>query len=359
MGNPFAEAPSRILVVDDVPIVRVSLRRILEKEGYDCVEASDGDEALERIEQDAIALVLCDIHMPGRSGVDVVKVLKPRIPQVAIVMVSGEDETGIAVECIELGAFGFVHKPFQPREILVQVKSAFRRRMLEIEHLDRERILAQKVREQTLEIRESREEIALRLISASEERDNETGAHVRRIGLYAAEMAVLLGWSQEAVDAIRSAAPMHDIGKVGVPDSILQKPGALSEAEWAIMRQHPTMGARILKGSKVPFIEMAARIAACHHEKWDGTGYPQGLKGEDIPIEARMTTLADVYDALSHRRHYKEPWPEAKVVEILQEGRGTHFDPTLVDLFLEHLEVMRSILEANPDGPKAISSEAG
>jgi len=350
------ESPIRILVVDDVPLVRLSLRRILEKEGYDCREAADGNAALEMLERDAVPLVLCDIHMPGRSGLDVVKLLKPRIPQISIVMVSGEDETGIAVECIEQGAFGFVHKPFQPREILVQVKAALRRRLLEIEHLDRERILAQKVREQTLEIRESREEIALRLISASEERDDETGAHVRRIGLYAAEMAILLGWIQEDVDAIRSAAPMHDIGKVGVPDSILQKPGPLTEAEWAVMRQHPTMGARILKNSRVPFIQMASRIAACHHEKWDGTGYPEGLKGEEIPLEARITTLADVYDALCHRRHYKEPWPEDKVIDILKEGKGTHFDPDLVDLFLKHLDVMRVVLDAYPDGPKAIST---
>lgn len=345
------DAGTRILVVDDMPIIRVTLRRILEKEGYTCYEAANGEEALGVLDDHGAELVLADIHMPVMDGMQLVLALMPRMPEVAVVMVSSVDENATAIEAIQLGAYGYVHKPFQPREILVQVKAALRRRMLEIEHRDRERVLAQKVREQTLEIRTSREEIAIRLISASEERDNETGAHVRRIGLYAAEMAIQLGWSQAEVDAIRGAAPMHDIGKIGVPDAILQKPGSLTEDEWKVMRQHTTMGARILKKSNVPFIQMGARIAACHHEKWDGSGYPRGLAGEAIPIEARITAIADVYDALCHKRHYKEPWPEAKVVEQLLAGRRAHFDPDLVDLFVANLASMTSIREANPDQP--------
>jgi len=346
-------APGNILVVDDVAMVRLSLRRILEKEGYRCLEAEDGNRALVMATQENPELILCDIHMPGIGGLDLVRLLQGRIPDISIVMVSAEDETETAMNCIEMGAYGYVHKPFQVREILVQVRAALRRRMLEIEHRDRERLLAEKVREQTQEIRESREEIALRLISASDERDNETGAHVRRIGLFAAELATLLGWSPGEVDTIRTAAPMHDLGKVGVPDAILQKPGPLTPEEWVIMRTHSTTGARILKGSKVHFIQMAARIAAYHHEKWNGTGYPSGLKGEDIPLEARITGLVDVYDALSHKRHYKEAWPEEKVIEILKEGRGTHFDPQILDLFLANLDTMRGILAANPDDHSA------
>jgi putative two-component system response regulator len=349
MKHPRQAAKEKILVVDDVPMIRLSLRRMLEKEGYVCLEAEDGNQALVLATQESPELMLCDIHMPGIQGLDLVRLLQGRIPDVSIVMVSAEEETGTAVKCIEMGAFGFVHKPFHVREILVQVKAALRRRMLEIEHRDRERVLAEKVREQTREIRESREEIALRLISASDERDNETGAHVRRIGLFAAEMARLLGWPPEEVETLRTAAPMHDLGKVGIPDAILQKPGPLTDEEWVVMRTHTTTGARILKGSKVHFIQMAARIAACHHEKWNGLGYPAGLKGEEIPVEARITGLVDVYDALSHKRHYKDAWPEEKVVQILQEGRGTHFDPKILDLFLENLDTMRAILAANPD----------
>ncbi len=340
-----------ILIVDDLAIVRLSLQRILTKAGYRCREAGDVAGALGVLAEDTIDLILCDMQMPGASGLDLVKAIQPRIPDTSVVMVSSLEDAETAIECLHQGAFGYVLKPFQPREILVQVNGALRRRMLEIAFRDREAQLAQKVREQTVEIRDSREEIALRLISASEHRDNETGMHVRRIGLYAAELAQLLGWDQLGIDTMRAAAPMHDIGKIGVPDAILQKPGALTDNEWVTMKKHTTMGAAILKGSTVPFIRMGARIAIGHHEKWDGSGYPKGLRGEGIPLEARITALVDVYDAVSNRRHYKEPWPEDRVVELIRKGSGTHFDPQLADLFLTNLARFRAILAANPDEP--------
>jgi putative two-component system response regulator len=340
-----------ILIVDDLPIVRLSLQRILTKAGYRCREAEDVVSALAILEEDCIDLILCDIQMPGASGLDLVKAIRPRIPETSVVMVSSLEDAETAIECLQRGAFGYVLKPFQPREILVQVNGALRRRMLEIAFRDREAQLAQKVLEQTVEIKDSREEIALRLIAASEHRDNETGMHVRRIGLYAAEMARLLGWDPRDVDTIQSAAPMHDIGKIGVPDAILQKPSALTEEEWVTMKRHTTMGATILKGSTVPFIQMGARIAIGHHEKWDGSGYPKGLKGEAINLEARITALVDVYDAVTNRRHYKEPWPEDQVVALIRKGSGVHFDPRLVDLFLAHLDRFRAILLAHPDEP--------
>jgi len=338
-----------VLIVDDLPIVRLSLQRILSKAGYRCREAEDVPGALAVLAEDTIDLILCDIQMPGASGLDLVKAIQPRIPDTSVIMVSSLEGAETAIECLQQGAFGYVLKPYQPREILVQVNGALRRRMLEIAFRDREAQLAKKVREQTVEIRDSREEIALRLIAASEHRDNETGMHVRRIGLYAAEMARLLGWDEQGVETIQSAAPMHDIGKIGVPDAILQKPGALTEDEWVTMKRHTTMGATILKGSTVPFIRMGARIAIGHHEKWDGSGYPKGLRGEQITLEARITALVDVFDAASNRRHYKEPWPEDQVVELIRQGRGTHFDPALVDLFLENLHQFRAILAENPD----------
>ena len=338
-----------VLIVDDLAIVRLSLRYILTKAGYCCREAEDVAGALAVLDREAIDLVLCDIQMPGASGLDLVKALRHRIPDTSVVMVSSLEDAETAITCLQQGAFGYVLKPYQPREILVQVNGALRRRMLEIAFRDREAELAKKVREQTVEIRNSREEIALRLISAGEHRDNETGMHVRRIGLYAAELARLLGWDPLAVETIQSAAPMHDIGKIGVPDAILQKPGTLTESEWVVMKQHTTMGATILKGSSVPFIQMGARIAIGHHEKWDGSGYPLGLKGEEITQEARITSLVDVYDAVSNRRHYKESWPEEKVIELIRKGSGQHFDPMLADLFLANLEHFRTILAENPD----------
>jgi putative two-component system response regulator len=288
--------------------------------------------------------------MPGGdSGVALVKSLEHRIPDLAFVMVTAMDDTSLAIDCIQHGAFGYVVKPFQPRDILVQVNSALRRRRLEIEFRDREKVLARKVREQTEEIRSSREEVALRLLSACEYRDFETGSHVRRIGLYSAEMGRLLGWDEEQVDCIRAAAPLHDIGKIGVPDSVLLKPGDLTEQEWVVMRQHTLKGAAILKGSSVSFIQMGARIAACHHEKWDGTGYPNGISGERIPVEARITAIVDVYDALVHKRHYKDPWPEELAMEFMRKRSGSHLDPDLFSLFDAHLDRFRAIREANPD----------
>jgi putative two-component system response regulator len=338
-----------VLVIDDQALIRVTLRAILNKEGYRIIEADSIRRALEVVNSETVHLVLCDIHLPGESGMDFVRAIQPRIPEIAVVMVSAADDTTTAIDCLQLGAFGYVLKPFQPREIIVQASGALRRRVLEVEFRDREQVLKQKVREQTEEIRNSREEIAFRLVSASEHRDQETGQHVRRIGLYAAEFAMLLDWDEDRVDQIRGAAPMHDIGKIGVPDAILQKPAALTDAEWVLMREHTTMGAQILKGSKVPFIQMGARIAVGHHEKWDGTGYPKGLSGEMIPIEARITALVDVYDALSNRRHYKDAWAEEQVVAFMRERAGSHFDPALFDLFMEHLHRFRAILHANPD----------
>ena len=346
-----------VLVVDDLAMIRLTLKAILAKEGYRVLEADSIARAIELADQHTVQLVLCDIQLPGESGLDLVRHLQPRFPEVAVVMVSAMDDTTTAIDCLQLGAFGYVLKPFQPRDIIVQVNGALRRRILEIDFRDREEVLQQKVREQTEEIRNSREEIAFRLVAASEHRDQETGMHVRRIGLYAAEMARILGWDREAVECIEAAAPMHDIGKIGVPDAILQKPGALTDEEWVIMRQHTTMGAQILKGSKVPFIQMGARISVGHHEKWDGSGYPNGLREDQIPLEARITALVDVFDALSNKRHYKDAWPDAEVEVFIQERKGSHFDPALCDLFLTHIRRFRDILRANPDERNEVTQE--
>lgn len=352
MASDIQVVPSAttVLVVDDLPVVRLSLRHILQHEGFEVIEAASAEAARAVLAERPVHLVLCDIEMPGGdTGLDLVKSLEHRIPEVAFVMVTAMDDTSLAIDCIQHGAFGYVVKPFQPREIVVQVSGALRRRLLEIEFQDREKVLARKVREQTEEIRSSREEVALRLLSACEYRDFETGSHVRRIGLYAAEMGRLLNWDDDKVDCIRAAAPLHDIGKIGVPDSVLLKPGDLTDDEWVLMRQHTTKGAAILKGSNVSFIQMGARIAACHHEKWDGSGYPNGMSGDHIPVEARITAIVDVYDALVHKRHYKDPWPEELTMEFMRKRAGSHLDPDLFSLFEAHLDRFRAIRMANPD----------
>ena len=339
----------RILVVDDQAIVRVALLKILSKHGFACAEAVDGHQTLEYIARERVDLVLCDIRMPGMDGLTLVKTLAPRIPEIAIVMVSSMDNAEMAMECLRHGAYGYVLKPFKTNDILIAVANGLRRRMLELEYRNRQTLLAQRVQEQTLQIRASREEVALRLISASEHRDNETGAHVRRIGLYAAEMGRVMQWDEEAIDCIRAAAPMHDIGKIGVPDRILQKGGTLTEEEWIIMKTHTTMGANILRDSTVPFIQMGARIADCHHERWDGSGYPRGRRGAEIPIEARITCLVDVYDALINRRVYKRPWSEEEVLAYIHTETGRLFDPYLVGLFFDHFTLFQAIQNMHPD----------
>lgn len=339
----------QILVVDDQALVRVELKHILKRIGFQVLEAESAPKALAILDEQDIELLLCDICMPGMSGLELVRKLAPRMPDTAIVMVSGMDDMELAMDCLSQGAYNYILKPFKTNGIIIAVANALRRRMLELEHRDRESILARKVREQTLELRNSREEIAFRLLTACEKRDNETGDHVRRIGYYAAQLAALMGWGIDEVECIQIAAPMHDIGKIGVPDRILQKKGPLTDKEWDIMRGHTLLGANILKDSSVPFIAMGGRIAEFHHERFDGTGYPKGIAGKAIPIEARITTLVDVYDALCCRRVYKEPWNEIQALEYVKSQRALLFDPEILDIFVAHYDLMRKIMTEHPN----------
>ncbi len=211
------------------------------------------------------------------------------------------------------------------------------------ENLLTQEALEAEVSKRTIEIRERESEVAGRLIYAAGFRDEETGAHIKRIGLYAAEIATSLGWSPTQIDDIKTAAPMHDIGKIGIPDSILKKPGKLTKEEFTIMRRHPEIGAEILANSQVPMIRLAAEIAGCHHEHWDGNGYPDGLAGEDIPIGARIVAIVDVYDALVHERVYKNAYPEEEAISMMSDIVATQFDPTIFQVFTNNLDVMRAI----------------
>ena len=215
------------------------------------------------------------------------------------------------------------------------------------------RVLEQEVRKQTREIRAREEEIALRLVCAADSRDDgETGSHIRRLGLYSELIAKNLGWSDADAEEIRIAAPMHDIGKIGIPDHILKKPGQLTESEFEIMKLHPEIGGRILSNSETPLVQMARDICMGHHEKWDGSGYPRGLAGEDIPLSARIVAIVDVFDALIHKRVYKDEMPVEQAIELMLDGRGRHFDPALLDLFMRLRQEMTEIAfdYSNPIG---------
>jgi putative two-component system response regulator len=216
-------------------------------------------------------------------------------------------------------------------------------------HLLGEERLEREIRRRTQSIRDREEELAMRLLAAAGTRDEETGSHVRRIGLCSAAMGMALGWDDSRVADIRIAAPMHDIGKIGIPDSILLKPGRLDPAELRVMQQHTVIGSGMLSGSEIPLLKMGSEIALCHHEKWDGSGYPQGLAGEAIPVAARIVAIVDVYDAMIHRRVYKDPIPEQSVLETMKNAAGRHFDPALFDVFMSILPTIRQIREQEGD----------
>ncbi|MEJ2718448.1 MAG: response regulator [Deltaproteobacteria bacterium] len=341
----------RILIVDDEPYICEILSRVLNAEGYACEAASYGEEAIKLLEKETFHLMISDIMMPGMSGMDLLAIVKAVHPDLAVIMLTAVDDRKTAVEALEFGAYGYLIKPFDKTDILINVTNALERRRLALLSKRYEQDLEEKVKERTREVKDREEEIVFRLLSAMGHRDDETGSHARRIGLYAATLAEDIGWEPEAVENIRLAACMHDLGKIGIPDSVLQKPGPLTTDEFALMQRHSEIGARILGGSGVPALKMAAQIALSHHEKWDGSGYPKGLAGSAIPESARIVGIVDAYDALVHDRVYRPALPEEKAVLILAEGGGTHFDPELLERFIRLLPAMRRIRERVQEEP--------
>jgi putative two-component system response regulator len=335
----------RILMVDDEPSICHMVSRLLEKQGYACNTCEGATEAIAKIEAGAYELVICDIMMPGMTGIELLARIKKTHPDMAFIMLTGIDDHETAVRTLDLGAFGYVIKPFETNELLINIVNSLRRRELEMERNQYENRLEQEVRARTAEIRATQEQITLRLVTASGYRDEETGAHIRRMGEYAAILAQATGLEAEAVEEIRLAAPMHDIGKIGVADAILKKPGKLTAEEFNQIKEHTTIGASILEGSQIVLLNLARDIALHHHEKWNGSGYPLGLHGENIPLCARIVAICDVYDALVSDRVYRPALPEDKALAIMKEGRGTHFDPQILDLFLNQLPQIHSIRE--------------
>lgn len=337
------ERPIEVLVVDDEPMIRRSLTRILERRDYECTTAESVDQAIDILEDRDIPLVLSDIRMPGKDGLELVDWITEHRPETAVVTVTAVDNTSLAVDALERGAYAYIVKPFEPTEIEIQAESALRRRALELHFRNTQERLREQVRKQTEKLRTSREELAMRLMTASHYRDIETGEHIRRTGIFAAALARELGWDQDRIDDLRVAAPMHDIGKLGIPDDILLKPGDLNDEEWEIMKQHTVIGGDILADPNTDMMKMARTIALEHHEKWDGSGYPNGLSGEEISGEARIVAVIDVFDALVHDRPYREAWSEEDALELIRRDTGSHFDPEIGELFLDSLDRLKQL----------------
>jgi putative two-component system response regulator len=344
-----------ILVVDDEPLVRTILLRWLTAEGYSCLAAADATSACLALAQQNIDLVTCDINMPGTSGVQLLGQIKASWPDTAVLMLTGCGETTIAIRALTEGAYAYLLKPVQREELVFQVQQGLERSMLRRERRRYTEELERRVLEQTQIIRNAHEETIHRLVTASAYRDEETGAHIRRTGLFSEALARAAGWSKADCERIRMAAPMHDVGKIGIPDAILRKPGRLTAEEFEVMKRHAEIGARMLQGSSSPILQMACEIAQNHHERWDGSGYPNAIESDSIPESARILAIVDVYDALSHDRVYRPALNEQEVLSILSNGTGSHFDPSLLALFLSILDEVRQIAMNNPDKAPAAS----
>jgi putative two-component system response regulator len=336
------QAP-RVLIVDDERYVREIVCRWLERVGYECTCAESVATASEILQHQSFEIVTSDISMPGRSGIELLRLIKEKHPETAVLMLTANADTRLAIQALTLGAYGYLLKPIEQEELLCQIERALEHRRLVVENLEYTNLLEWKVREQTRHIRLAHEETIQRLVTACMFRDDETGGHIKRTGLSSALVAQAAGWSTEMVELIQLAAPMHDVGKVGIPDSILRKPGKLTPDEFRIMQQHTVIGADMLSGSLSPVLQMAEQIAHFHHERWDGTGYPNRLAGEDIPKAARILAIIDVYDALTHDRVYRRALPEEQVLQIIEDGRGTHFDPAITKAFFDALPGIRTV----------------
>ena len=329
-----------VLVVDDEPVVRKILRERLSTDGYRCDEASSGEEALDRLAKDTADLVLLDIKMLGKPGVEVLPEIKHEYPDTAIIMITAITEADIAIQCMRAGAYDYLIKPFNLDEVALSTERALEKRTLQIENKAYQQHLEEMVAERSQELKQAIEKIKLasldtihRLAQAAEYRDEDTGAHTKRIGEYSANIARKMGLSDSEVENILYAAPMHDVGKIGIPDHILLKPGNLEPEEWEIIKEHTTIGAAILRGSDAEFIQLAEVIALTHHEKWDGSGYPKGLRGSGIPLAGRIVAMADVFDALTSKRPYKDAYSIEESFQIIRKSSGAHFDPDVVDAF--------------------------
>jgi putative two-component system response regulator len=346
---------ARILIVDDEPQIRDALGHLLQGIGHECAYAASATQARAALQAVRYDLMLCDINMPGESGLELARQVLNEHADLAVVMATAVDDADVAETALELGAYGYLIKPAGRNEVRITVSNALRRRELELNHRNHECQLEQAVEERTQELRLSREETIQRLAMAAEFRDIETAEHNQRMSHYCKLLAERLGMSSERCEQIRLASVMHDVGKVGVSDLVLHKPGKLTAEEFAQIKTHPDIGHRILSGSSSPLLELGAVIALTHHEKYDGTGYPRRLAGEAIPIEGRIAAVADVFDALTSNRVYRDAWSLERTLELLNHDKGSHFDPPIVDLFLESMDDVLQIRKRYADGSEALA----
>lgn len=305
----------------------------------------DPREAIRCAATAAVDLVVTDFSMPLMNGIDVIRELRlmEHLADLPIVMVTAMDDMDLRYAALDAGASDFLTRPINARECQARCRNLLRMHALQIQTRRHAEILSLRVAEVTSDLQNRNMEMLQRLAVAAEKRDTDTGAHLVRMSRYSAMLAETIGFSEMDVHVIAMAAPLHDIGKIGIPDGILLAPRRLTESELLIMRTHPEIGHDMLRGSTSEAMKMSADIARHHHERFDGGGYPDRLGGEDIPLSARIVAVADVWDALLSPRPYKRPWTEDEAITLLRNGAGTQFDPELVDTFLGELDKLRRI----------------
>jgi len=343
--------PERVLVVDDDAGVLRYTTRALQARGHAVSAHADAEEALAEALGGDIAVALVDLHMPRRDGRWLLERLASGAEDTTVIMLTGDTDLQVALECLQQGAVQYLTKPVEPQDLAHAVSQALENRRIRLENRAHRERLEELVRERTAglmeatrALEESQQEAIYRLSAAAEYRDEETGLHIVRMAQCAAVVAEEMGLEEHFVRRLLLAAPMHDVGKIGISDAILLKPGKLTPEEFEVMKTHTVIGGRILADSTSPLMRMAETIALTHHEKFDGSGYPHGRQGAKIPIEGRITALADVFDALTSKRVYKPAFPVDAALAIIESERGAHFDPDVVEAFLSRLDDILEIM---------------
>ncbi|MDH5612531.1 MAG: response regulator [Gammaproteobacteria bacterium] len=346
--NVGIQNSARILIVDDEPANLKLLDKMLSGQGYqDLVLIDDPRRVLDSYKEKRPDLILLDINMPYLDGYQVMEKLKeledPLSPP--IIILTAQHGKDYLLKALRAGARDFITKPFDRNELLMRARNLLEAHLAHRMTHDQKAVLENMVRERTEEISRTRLQIVQRLGMAAEYRDEETGNHILRMSHISALLARSVGWGEAECELILLASPMHDIGKIGIPDHILLKPGKFEPEEWEIMKTHAIIGGKLLEGDDSDLMQMARSIALTHHEKWDGSGYPNGLVGDDIPLAGRIAALADVFDALTSERPYKKAWTVEAAVDLIKENSGKQFDPVLVGAFLEQLPGILEIIQ--------------
>ena len=335
-----------VLVVDDTE-TNIDVMLDILADQYEVSVALDGESAIEIAMEEQPDIILLDIMMPGMDGYEVCQQLQQRQESrdIPIIFVTAKNEVEDETKGFALGAVDYITKPISPAVTKARIKTHIQLKQAQEAIKNQNHILEEKVQHRTTELRETQLDIIRKLCRAAEFRDNETGLHVIRMSHYARSIALSSGMNDREATLLLNAAPMHDVGKIGIPDHILLKPGKLTEEEFRIIQTHTEIGADIIGKNESPVLNMAHLIAYTHHEKWNGKGYPRKLRNTEIPIVGRITAIADVFDALTSKRPYKQAWSIDKTIDLIRQESGTHFDPKLVKAFLESLDDILSIKE--------------